>query len=415
MAGGSWWFAPEPAELSGSRLILDLGLRSTDQRLRELVVPGIGRVWFVRQLSWSVAAILLRDELCAERDSSIRATTISHALEALGCKLEFRENADGDRILGKRAFGRDIEDSHWSFSDLTKRRHYVQNTYRQMTSRTLLGLGLATGSRYERFELTEIGRELAEAFLRQEVGQGEAPLRKRITSWINDEAIDYRSMRKALSPNHPGADESDVVWRRLIGLDTPESKTRERLCRAFRDRKTTPDVDDIRTVIVSRLTGDVGARQATDIKTALVFGGMVAAVRGLLVAITTVLAERGQATVADLIRPSRRDLHEVRQRGDHVERQARLASFKDDKLIQFLGEIAPTADDRTCLRHLVSRAQDLLILDGDLVRKGPLFRRLGQDDDEANVKEQPREPSGNTFRIGNLHSLWRDCDNAGFP
>lgn len=49
--------------MSSSRVSLDFGLRSADLAFRELVVPQLGRVWFVRQLSWPLAAIALHEEL----------------------------------------------------------------------------------------------------------------------------------------------------------------------------------------------------------------------------------------------------------------------------------------------------------------------------------------------------------------
>jgi hypothetical protein len=55
-----YWFSPAQSELSSSRLSLDFGLRAADLFFRELVVPQLGRIWFVRQLSWALGAIALR-------------------------------------------------------------------------------------------------------------------------------------------------------------------------------------------------------------------------------------------------------------------------------------------------------------------------------------------------------------------
>lgn len=53
------WFSPAPSAVSFSRLVLDFGLRAADLFFRELVVPELGQVWFVRQLSWPLAAFAL--------------------------------------------------------------------------------------------------------------------------------------------------------------------------------------------------------------------------------------------------------------------------------------------------------------------------------------------------------------------
>jgi hypothetical protein len=111
----AYWFAAAPSAQELSRVSLDFGLRRADRTLRELIVPEMGRIWFGRQLSWPVAALALRDAL--RGIVTVKASTISHALEALGCKLEWAKNEEGTRILGKRAFGRDGDDV-WRFKEL---------------------------------------------------------------------------------------------------------------------------------------------------------------------------------------------------------------------------------------------------------------------------------------------------------
>ena len=179
-----YWFAARATSTELRRISLDFGLRRTVRQLQELIVPELGRVWFVRQLSWPVAALALRESLRGRTNA--RASTISHGLEALGCRLEWQTEPDGDRILGKRAFGRDGND-FWTFHELHSARHYVRNTHRQAATRALRdegGLGLATGSRFDRLELTRVGEELADAFLEQPVGRGRGTLRAPLEAWI---------------------------------------------------------------------------------------------------------------------------------------------------------------------------------------------------------------------------------------
>jgi hypothetical protein len=55
MTDPSRWFSPAPSEITSARISLDFGLRAADLFFRELVVPELGRIWFVRQLSWPLA------------------------------------------------------------------------------------------------------------------------------------------------------------------------------------------------------------------------------------------------------------------------------------------------------------------------------------------------------------------------
>jgi hypothetical protein len=96
----SYWFAASPSKQDRSRISLNFGLARADRLLRERVVPGLGRVWFVRQLSWPVAALAVREELKALTNVP-RASAISHGLEALGCKLEWANDPEVGRILGE--------------------------------------------------------------------------------------------------------------------------------------------------------------------------------------------------------------------------------------------------------------------------------------------------------------------------
>ena len=130
----AYWFAALPSAQELSRVSLDFGLRRADRLLRELVVPEMGRVWFVRQLSWPVAALALRDELRGV--ANVKASSIAHGLESIGCKLAWTHDAEAERILGKRAFGRD-RDAVWGFKELRDPKHYVRNTHRQAASRAL--------------------------------------------------------------------------------------------------------------------------------------------------------------------------------------------------------------------------------------------------------------------------------------
>lgn len=84
---GSYWFAAAPSRQERTRISLNFGLGRAERLFNERVVPGLGRVWFVRQISWPVSAIALRERLRGTINT--KASAISHGLEALGCKLEW--------------------------------------------------------------------------------------------------------------------------------------------------------------------------------------------------------------------------------------------------------------------------------------------------------------------------------------
>ncbi|MCX6925177.1 MAG: hypothetical protein NT154_18485, partial [Verrucomicrobia bacterium] len=111
MIGSTYWFSPAPSEVSSSRISLDFGLRSVDFFFRELVVPELGRIWFVRQLSWPLASLALHESIQRQGSNAPKPTAICHGIEALACKMEYQVDPQGpfERILGSRAFRHDHE------------------------------------------------------------------------------------------------------------------------------------------------------------------------------------------------------------------------------------------------------------------------------------------------------------------
>ncbi len=76
----SVWFSPAPSETTVSRISLDFDLRAADLFFRELVVPGLGRIWFARQLTWPLAALALHEELASRGSNTPKPTTICHGI-----------------------------------------------------------------------------------------------------------------------------------------------------------------------------------------------------------------------------------------------------------------------------------------------------------------------------------------------
>ena len=135
MTDAADWFSPAPSDITSSRISLDFGLRSADLFFRELVVPELGRIWFVRQFSWPLAALALHNSMREQGANPPKPTAICHGIESLACKLEYLVDPTdpSSRILGRRAFARDADSEIWSFQRLRQPTHYVRNTHPQAT------------------------------------------------------------------------------------------------------------------------------------------------------------------------------------------------------------------------------------------------------------------------------------------
>jgi hypothetical protein len=420
----TYWFSPAPSEVSSSRISLDFNLRTADVFFRELVVPGLGRIWFARQLSWPLAALTLHEELASHGSNAPKPTAICHGIEALACKLQYLVDPQDPsrRILGRRAFGRDADREVWSFRRLRQAMNYVRNTHRQAATRAIRvdgGLGFARGSRFDLFELEPVGRALANAFLEQRVGQGGTSLRKWLLGWLNDNhevSGAPKTLLYALSPEHATDNERALVRSRLLGTSTPESEKRQRLARAV---GRAADLPDIEGGVIVRLREAGHLEQANEIVAARAFGAVLDRARDAVANLTRAVEPvRGGVKLVTLASDSalRKSIKNLRSVSNNYIHQANTASVKDATSRSFADAII-VADDSEAIRLLVRRADEVLWLaDGSVVR-GPLFRIVDGADETRDLEDgaESIEPdrTGRTFRIANLHSLLRDVDQRG--
>jgi len=416
----AYWFAALPSAQDLSRVSLDFGLRRADRLLRELIVPEMGRVWFVRQLSWPVAAIALRNELRGVEN--FKASAISHGLESLGCKLAWSQDVDAERILGKRAFNRD-GDAVWNFRDLRTPKHYVRNTHRQAASRALRadgGIGLATGARFDVLELTEIGQQLADAFLDQPVGKGGGRLRKQLVEWVRGgEIVVSRTLRQALSPMHPTEEERRIVHARVFGAATAACEKRARARVAIGAAVELREMNDV----AARLREKGHVSQADEVLAAYAFGAMIDRARDLAAA----LSIRVQETSTGLPRSSfgkdvelKRTAAALQSAAKNFRNKAEIAKFSEPKTQTFVHALV-SADVSGTVSLVAKSTPEVFSIADDRVMQGTLFRLVensssmqdleaeaARDGDAAESIEPDR--TNQTFRLANLHALVRDLE-----
>jgi hypothetical protein len=418
----SHWFSPAPSEVSSSRISLDFGLRAADLFFRELVVPELGRIWFVRQFSWPLAALVLHESLQGQGSNAPKPTAICHGIESLACKLEYYvdPNDPSDRILGRRAFGRDHERLVWSFQRLRQPSNYVRNTHRQAATRAIRqdgGLHFATGARFDLFELENVGRALAGAFLEQRVGQGGMSLRKWLVGWLRGEREVSGwsgTLRKALSPEHPTADERDLVRSRVLETSTTTCETRQRLARAIGRPSKLPDIEG---VVVPRLRDAGHRKQADEVIAARAFGAVLDRARDATAEVTRAVEPgRGGVPVATLGRDAavRKALVALNAAAKNFSSKADTAGVTEPTSRAFADALLAANDEMQFIRFLVGRVGEVLSLSDGFVIRGALFRRIESLDslEEGAASIEP-DRTGRTFRIANLHSLLRDVGQRG--
>lgn len=421
MVSKSFFLMPSAESYGGTRADLSFGLRSAVRYYNEIVVPGIAGVRLVRQLSWAVAALRLRERL-AGSSQLVSAIKIANGIEALGCKLEWNLNHDDYSRRGVRAFNRNRDT--WTFKLLSTQSGYVQIPYRMSTVRALpedIGLGFTSGSSslFNQMYLSQRGKNLADAILQGcRVGTGNASLESFLVGWIKAErnvgenASFYR-LYEGLGPGVPTDTEKETVHEALKTV-------------AILPGDLTPDPDR-RLLLVDYFSGsqemnliswleNTNPRHALQINVACAFDAYREALGSLFAVCTSEVEVYGKglslqecasrqsimASFSDLEVAARSYLAAAKGVCEHSDANTSANSVLNDGV-------------RGTIEKLVMMDDRILSLADGKICRGALFRNmLSQSaEDDAESSDQPLADDLPHHRLMQLRDLLENCEIRG--
>lgn len=189
-----------PEQLPSSRRLRTLGLGATVRFFNDRAVPGMGGVWFAKQLVLALFGVRM-----AQRTGKSNVE-VANAIEALGCWLAIhRRDAAGDpRVRGARKLA-NVSIDDLAFERVRKRGFYVSQPMRMATVQALPALGLvsAGSTRFNAFECTTSGEELLADFTK-DYRPWNGELEAAIERWIRGGTVTFAEViTKALSPCDP--------------------------------------------------------------------------------------------------------------------------------------------------------------------------------------------------------------------
>lgn len=195
------WGLLGPEQLAGARRARTLGLGSTVRKFNQLAVPGLGGVWFAKQIFLATLGVRVADRL-RSTNSNVKAIEIANAVEALACWCAFQNNGwtRDPRLRGSQKLaGKD----NLTFTRLRQPRFYVTQPMRMATVEPLIDLGFVeSGSqRFNSFRCTQAGMDLIEA-----ATAANRPFNGTVEDYLFNRAKDNASvsntpaLREALSP-----------------------------------------------------------------------------------------------------------------------------------------------------------------------------------------------------------------------
>jgi hypothetical protein len=192
---------PGPGSIESVRRVRTLQLAATTRDFNERAVPGLGGVWFGRQLFLATLGLRVAERATA-RGSSAGKIAVANAIEALACWLAIKG--------GLRAGERRVHDAAGGQGrpELPQREpgFYVSQPMRMGTVNALPALGFAdaAGSRFTAFSCNADGEAFIDA-----VAEGCRPfgreLVEHLAMWVCGETdqVNTEALYRALAPVLP--------------------------------------------------------------------------------------------------------------------------------------------------------------------------------------------------------------------
>lgn len=196
------WGLLGPENLATTRRTRALGIGAAVRKFNQLAVPGIGGVWFAKQIFLATLGVRLADRLRGI-NPNVKAIETANAVEALACWYAFKSNGwSGDsRLRGRLKLA---GQEGLTFSRLRQSRFYVVQPMRMATVEALVELGFveAVSQRFNSFRCSQIGMDLIET-----ATAGYKPRNQTVENYLVERCLDKNAqftssemLQEALSP-----------------------------------------------------------------------------------------------------------------------------------------------------------------------------------------------------------------------
>jgi hypothetical protein len=410
-----FWGVAGRGSTEARRVAVDLGLRSALLEYGDWSVPGIAGASFVRQIVWPCVALAVDVEMPG-RGGPVPKARLATAIEALSCKLFIAAGREqpSEQRPGRISGTRSLPSLGWSFRDLAPPQGFVSNPRRRPATRALHeegGLGFATGAqRLQGMTLTRLGRQLTASVLERSAAR--STVRSWLEGWPDATEEPTKRTREqlgaALGPFDPTDGERQAVMAALV--NDGDDGRRRRLVTLLGEHLDDPAFD-VEADVLRRLRSD----HAAEIRASWAFRRLLTAGQRQLRAVASVLPhagvrrpvraflEDGGAAVAHRTRTAARDF---------LERVAERPDLRHPDAVAFATAMVD-GDDAAVVVEVVRRAEQLIRLDGDVLRQGPSWTPGWLDDQDILDPESETAIVGDLPpRFGGLMGLLRDCRGA---
>ncbi len=415
---GSIWGLLGPETLVSERRTRTLGLGAAVRTFNDLAVPGLGGVWFGKQLFLAILGVAVAEQARNE-GRRIQNIETANAIEALACWLALNSNGwkpdsrlhGATKMRGKTDF---------SFAAVRKSGFYVTQPMRMVTVQPLPALGLveASSERFNAFRCASPGREFVDAAC-----SGFNPcyysksILEYLAGWAKDEHNNVKSSNKlqeALSPLVPLSRRAREFLRERLVQGAGDEGQRRRAALAWVDalRRTSQP-----TITWEDKPPNLEEAHWRDLHAGALFFKARDAVIGVLDRLEAHIANQSEQrfSLDDPVPGS------IAGEMESLRRQAQ--AFLDKRHDPSPGELARIfcrecvdSSDANLIANLVRRDDRVLRLRGRAVLPGAAFRgdqtqhpnaaHAGDEEDaEADDPHTIAWPAGISYRLHNLFRL----------
>lgn len=400
------WGLLGPETISGTRRTRTLGLSSAVRYFNDRAVPGLGGVWYGKQILLALLGVVVA-ERARRKNPKFDASNIqvANAIEALACWSGFKNNSAFDprkdpRLRGKEKLpGKQADD--FVFARAHKPGFYLTQPMRMQTVQPLPALGFVAtmGERFNSFVSTQEGQNFVEAACKDRPYNRDVVAH--LVQWVlgQDGRVDTKALCNALSPLVPLPDEAKRLLRERLKQGNAERHNALAWIETLKGGRA--------KVTSGELQRPVQIEEAhwRDIQA----GALFLPLHDLAVAaLDAVEGDMGLdcslKNGAEKAKVQFQALKEASQKFLNFDYKGRQDA------LDFCHQCV--AEPVNALRALVQRDETVLRWDGEKIRRGPAFQ--GNAAREADPTQEPigdtPVPPGLSYRFRNLYRLNLDLN-----
>lgn len=398
------WGLLGPETISSTRRTRPLGLASAVRYFNDRAVPGLGGVWYGKQLMLALLGVVVA-ERAKQENPKFNASNIqvANAIEALACWSAIKKSQDSDPRLRGAGGLSEKQAKDFVFTSARKPGFYVTQPMRMQTVQPLPALGFVTAAagRFNSFIPTQEGLNFVESAC-----QYYRPYNREVIShlmkWVlgQDVHINTDQLSNALSPLVVMPEEA----KRLLCERLKQGNAERRNALAW--------IETLEDEQAKTMSGELQRPKKIeethwhDIQA----GALFLSLHDLAIAALDEV-EAGMGQECSLENAAEKAKDKLQALKDASQKFLKFQYKTRQDAVDFCNQCV--AEPVNVLHALVQLDEKVLRWDGEKIRRGPAFQGNAVREDEST-----REPAGDTpvppglsYRFRNLYLLNLDLND----